>query len=87
MAWEEVKLELSDEVKQILEDRHILEDEVKQVIDNAETEGTKLHRPDEDRYLAKLKIGDATFYVEYSIKDDSYAVSTAYAHKAETKEW
>ena len=86
MTWEEIKLELSDEVKQQLEDRHILEDEVKQVINNAETAGEKLYQPDENRYLAKLRIGEATFYVEYAIEGDKYVVNSTYAHKAEIKE-
>ena len=82
MTWEDINLELSDEVKRLLADRHIAEDEVKQVINNAETEGEKLYLPDENRYLAKLRIGEATFYVEYSIEEDGYAARTAYAHKA-----
>lgn len=86
MTWEEIKLQVSNEVKQLLEERHILEDEVKQVIHHAETGGEKLYLPDENRYLAKLKIGKATFYVEYSVEDGSYIVRSAYAHKAETKE-
>jgi glutamate synthase (NADPH/NADH) small chain len=83
VSWEEVKLQLSDEVKQKLEDRHILEDEIKQVINHAETSGEKLYLPDDNRYLAKLRIGKATFYAEYSIEPDSYVVRSAYAHKSE----
>lgn len=86
MTWEEIKLQVSNEVKQLLEERHILGDEVKQVIHHAETGGEKLYLPDKNRYLAKLKIGKATFYVEYSVEDGSYIVRSAYAHKAETKE-
>ena len=86
MTWEEIKLELSGEVKQLLEDRHIVEDEIKQVISNAESVGEKLYLPDENRYLAKLRIGEATFYVEYAIGEDRYVVNSAYAHKAEIKE-
>jgi glutamate synthase (NADPH/NADH) small chain len=83
VSWEEVKLQVSDEVRQKLEDRHILEDEVKQVIHHAEIEGDKLYQPDANRYLAKLRIGNATFYAEYSIEPDSYIVRSAYAHKSE----
>lgn len=86
MAWEEIKLQVTDAVKQLLEERHIAEDEVKQVIDNAETEGKKLYQPEANRYLAKLRIGKATFYVEYAIEEDRYLVKAAYAHKAEVKE-
>jgi len=85
VTWEEIKLQVSNEAKQLLEERHILEDEVRQVIHHAETEGEKLYLPDENRYLAKLGIGKATFYVEYSIEDGNYIVRSAYAHKAEIK--
>lgn len=86
MAWEEIKLQVTDEVKQLLEERHIAEDEVKQVINNAEAEGKKLYQPEANRYLAKLRIGEATFYAEYAIEEDRYLVKTAYVHKAEVKE-
>ena len=86
MSWEEIKLQISDEVKQRLEDRHILEDEVKQVIHHAETEGEKLYEPNANRYLAKLRIGNATFYVEYSVEQENYIVQSAYAHKSEIVE-
>lgn len=85
MTWEEIKLRVSNEVKQLLEERHILEDEVRQVIHHAETEGDKLYLPDENKYLAKLRIGKATFYVEYSAEEGSYIIRSAYAHKAEMK--
>lgn len=86
MTWEEIKLLVTDDVKQLLEERHIDEDEVKQVIHNAETKGEKLYQPEENRYLAKLRIGKATFYVEYAIEEGKYVVKAAYAHKAELKE-
>lgn len=85
MTWEEIKLQVSNEAKQLLEERHILEDEVKQVIHHAETEGDKLYLPDENRYLAKLRIGKASFYVEYSVEQGSYIIRSAYAYKAEMK--
>ncbi len=83
MSWEETKLILSDEVKKILDARHVLEDEVKQVIFTAEDTGEKLYHPGTKIFLAKLKIGKATFYAEYSAETDGYAVRSAYVHKAE----
>ena len=83
MSWEEIKLQLDDEVGKRLEERHILEDDVKQVIHNAESSGEKLYKPDENIFLAKLIIGKATFYVEYSIEQTNYILRSAYAHKSE----
>ncbi len=83
MAWEEVKLQISDDVKKRLEERHILEDEVKQVIFHAETEGDKLYLTQSNRLLSRLRIGSATFYVEYITGQGQYIVQSAYAHKSE----
>ena len=70
MSWEEIKLKLSDEVRQLLEERHISEDEIKQVIYHAEANGEKLYQPETNRYLAKLRIEQASFYAEYSIEQE-----------------
>ena len=83
MTWEDVKVQVTAEVKKLLEERHILADEVKQVIHHAEAQSEKLYQPGVNVYLAKLRIGKATFYVEYSIEDGNYIVRSAYAHKAE----
>jgi glutamate synthase (NADPH) small chain len=83
MSWEEIKLEISPIMKHHLEMRHISEDEVKQVINNAETTKEKMYQPDTGRCLGKLKIGRATFYVEYSVGTTGFIVETAYAHKSE----
>jgi glutamate synthase (NADPH/NADH) small chain len=83
VSYNEIKPHITDEVKKLLEERHILEDEIRQVIDYAETEGDKLYQPDADVYLAKLRIGNATFYTKYSIDGETYLVQSAYAHKSE----
>jgi hypothetical protein len=82
----EIKLQIDDKVKQLMGERHISEDELQQVIQHAEAEGDKLYVPDANKYLAKLKIGKATFYAEYSIEGGNYVVCSAYVHKAELKE-
>jgi len=82
MSWEEIKLQVGDEVKKLLEERHISEDEVKRVIDFAETEGEKLYQPEANRYLAKNRLGEVTIYVEYSTDEKGYIIHTAYSHRS-----
>jgi hypothetical protein len=85
--YEALKLQKSEEVSEILESRHILDDEVKMVIHNAESRGEKLYQPETERFLAKLKIAGVTFYVEYSlVGEKTYIVHTAYSHRAELEE-
>jgi hypothetical protein len=94
--YENMKLQKSEEVTEVLDARHILDDEVKMVIDNAESTGEKLYRPGSDRLLAKVRIGTAsdellgeaiTYYVEYSVaEENSYVVHTAYCHRTKLME-
>ena len=84
---EAIELQKSDEVTKKLEERHILDDEIKMVINNAESLGEKLYLQDSDIYLARLRLGNATFYVEYSAAGEKcYTVHTAYSHRTELKE-
>lgn len=82
MSWEEIKLQVGDEVKKLLKERHISEEEVKKVIDFAETKGEKLYQQEANRYLAKNRLGEVTIYVEYSTDENGYIVHTAYSHRS-----
>jgi len=87
MSTLEVRLKISGEVRGILESRGIRDEDLKEVIQNAEEQGEKLYREGESRFLAKKKIGEPTFYVEYSIVEGStYLIHTAYAHKSNLEE-
>ena len=83
-AYEAIELQKSDQVKELLESRHILDEEIKMVIHNAESTGEKLYQPGAGRYLAKMRIVNTTFYVEYSVTGEkTYEVHTAYSHRTE----
>ena len=81
-TYHEIQLIKSDVVASLLEERHILDDDIKQVIYNAEATGEKLFQPEGNRYLAKMTLSNATFYVEYSVADSDYIVHTAYSHRS-----
>jgi hypothetical protein len=70
----------------VMEERHILDEDMKQVIAHAEATGEKLYQEGSERYLAKLKTENATFYVEYSRSGDAYRVHSAYFHRSEIME-
>ena len=74
-------LEKTDEVADMLDERHIMDEDLKRVIQNAESTGEKLYQTDTDRLLSKLRVGDVTFYVEYSRIDKGYRIHTAYSHR------
>ena len=85
-SYQEIQLAKSDAVTSLLEERHILDDDIKQVIYNAETTGEKLFQPEGNRFLGKLTLSNATFYIEYSVADGSYIVHTAYSYRSKIVE-
>ena len=76
-----LKLDIPDDVRSLLDDRHILDEDLRRVIDHAERTGVKLYEPGTDRFLSKLRIYQAMFYVEYSPVKDVYRIHTAYSHR------
>ena len=73
----------TDEAKNILEIRHVLDAEVEEVIRHAEETGEKLYQPGTNRFLSKKSFSEATIYVEYSIIEEQvYEIRTAYAHRS-----
>jgi hypothetical protein len=76
-----LKLEISLSIQSLLEERHILEDDVRRVIEHAEKTGLKLYQPGTQNFLSKLRIREAMFYVEYSTEKESYEIQTAYTHR------
>lgn len=85
-TFQEITLIKSGAVAALMEERHILDDDVKQVIYNAQSKGDKLYKPEINRYLAKMAWPDVVFYVEYSIEDAGYTVYTAYSHRSKIVE-
>mgnify|MGYP001137170087 CR=1 FL=1 len=86
--YEALQLQKSEEVNEVLESRHILDEEIKMIIYNAEMTGEKLYQPDSDRFLAKMVLANVTTYVEYSVAgEETYTVHTAYSHRAKFGEY
>ena len=85
-AAKALKIEIPDDVKSLLEDRHVLEEDIRRVIEHGESTGLKLYRPGTDRFLSKLRIYEAMFYVEYSSDKEVYRIHTAYTHRFKLQE-
>jgi hypothetical protein len=76
-----LKLDIPDEVKTLLDERHVLEDDIRRVIEHAESTGLKLYQPETKNFLSKMRIFQAMFYVEYVADQGTYKIETAYTHR------
>ncbi|NQT72172.1 MAG: hypothetical protein HQ553_05300 [Chloroflexi bacterium] len=82
-----MNLEKSPELSALMEERGIRDEEVTKVISEAESSGDKMYKPDTPDCLAKLKIDEATYFVEYSVIDaDNFKVNKAYSMKTDFAE-
>lgn len=75
-----VPIKMSDEIKDIMEDRGIREEDIREVLDYAETTGKKLYVEGEEHYLAKKKIGSFTANVEYTVSGGEVEVLNLYSY-------
>jgi len=86
-GYEKINLQKTDHAKEAMELMQISDEQVKMVIQHGETTGEKLYRQGEEKFLAKMEIGEKTVCVEYSPIDEkgTYKVHTAYAYKVKVK--
>jgi hypothetical protein len=83
---EAIRLKISDQVQQLMEDRLILVEDLQRVIDAAETTGYKLLNRNTGHFIAHCKPACVTYWVEYSPSGDEFVVHNAYSHRMEIAE-
>ncbi len=78
-----VQLDVSPEVRALLERRMILLEDVRKVIEHAERTGDRLEDPQTGRRLASHRPVEVTYWVEYSAAQGGagFVVHNAYSHR------
>jgi glutamate synthase (NADPH) small chain len=82
-TYQQIKLEISPEVMELMEQRRILVEDLQRVIQHAEATGDRLFHPPSGHYKAAYAPFKVTFWVEYTQSGESFAVHNAYAHRME----
>jgi hypothetical protein len=78
---EKIALRMDPEVRRRIDERRILEDDIRRVIDHAELSGKRLQNSRTGHFLAYLQSENVTFWVEYSAGDSMFTVYNAYCHR------
>lgn len=81
-----IRLSISDELRELLEKRQVLDSDIQQVIDFAERSNTKLLNRRTGRFLAHYKPAAVTYWVEYTFSDGEFVIHNAYTHRMEISE-
>jgi hypothetical protein len=83
--YEQINLNIPEEVESLMKERGILKEDVQKTIHHAETTGEKFIGPDSDHSLASFRPDRVTYWVEYSKAGETYKIHTAYSHRTEMK--
>ncbi len=76
-----IKLLISPALKDILEERLILDEDIRQVVQTAQQTGNRLLNKQTHHFLASQKIGSVTYWVEYKPMGEAYEIYNAYCHR------
>jgi Fe-S oxidoreductase len=78
---EDILIEMNHDVRRRIDERRILEDDVRMVINHAEQTGRKLKNNQNGYYRACHQLENVTFWVDYTPGDSCYTVHNAYCHR------
>ena len=74
------KLSFTDEARSLMDDRMILVEDVIAVMNDFRESNEAIE--DEDGLLvARMRVGNATFWVKFSLEDDGYLIHRAWSHR------
>ena len=76
-----IRLLISQEVLDLLNKRHILEDDIQKVILSTKQTGKHMINPDNNHHLASFKPVRVTYWVEYEATNQGYVIHNAYSHR------
>lgn len=79
--YEDLKVFISPELKDKMEDELVLEGDIKKVVGQAEKTNNSFYNPENGHILAFRRLVNITFWVEYQKADDGYNIINAYSHR------
>jgi hypothetical protein len=85
--YKTIRLSVDPEVRVLLEKRRFKDEDLQKTIAEAEHTGKKFIHPRTGRFLAGVRQGSVTVWVEYGPRDDGYEIYSAYHHRVEVFAW
>ncbi|ABQ25205.1 pyridine nucleotide-disulfide oxidoreductase/dicluster-binding protein [Geotalea uraniireducens] len=79
--YEGIVLRMAPEVRKRIDERRILEDDLRRVIDHAERTGKRLENLRTGCYRAYCQTENVTFWVDYTPGEEGFTVHNAYCHR------
>jgi len=81
-----INLHISPRLREKLNSEMILETDIEAVIEHCESSGRKVLDRESGHFTGRLKIGNMTYWAEYSPTDDGFDLVNAYSHRMSIEE-
>lgn len=82
-----IEVIISQELKEKLDSKYILESDIYTIVDNCEQSGNKLFNPNSETFTGYMQIGKMTYWVEYRAKQElGFELVNAYCHRMKIEE-
>ncbi|MDR1241358.1 MAG: 4Fe-4S dicluster domain-containing protein [Deltaproteobacteria bacterium] len=78
---ERMKLEIAADLLTRMERRHILIEDIEKVVQETESGGQRFLDKESGHFLAASRLGNMTFWVEFTVSGDAYTIHDAYCHR------
>ncbi|MEW5956794.1 MAG: pyridine nucleotide-disulfide oxidoreductase/dicluster-binding protein [Chloroflexota bacterium] len=85
-TFETIRLAIADDVRARLEQRLILDEDLRRVLEFAERTGHKLLNRQTGHWLAHHRPTAVTYWVEYTQQGDTFVIHNAYSHRMQVVE-
>ena len=82
-----IRLFVDSEIRILLEKRRLEDADLRKTISEAEKTGKKFIHPQTGHFLAGVRQGSVTIWVEYGVRQDGYEIYSAYNHRVEVFAW
>jgi len=76
---------ISEELRQLLDRRMVLEQDIRRTVDQAEQSGDRIEDLSTGHTLASLRVACVTYWVEYTVREDACEVHDAWSHRMEVR--
>jgi glutamate synthase (NADPH/NADH) small chain len=83
---EKYNIVINDEAKDKMEEMYIVYGDIKKSVENSIEKKERFYAPSKNSYLARLRIDNVTYWVQYQLNEGDIFVTNVYSHRMEVVE-
>ena len=86
-SHKQIRLFVTREIRSTLEKRRLTDEEIQKILFEAEKTGKKFVNTQSGHFLAGIRYGATSVWVEYSPREDGFEIHKAYQYRLQISSW